>query len=260
MIFLPPSSIMNTLRQNPGQGASEIAGHTPGVLYKLTGHNGSACGKVFKMEQWEYDLRDDIFSAFMMNNKKAASFLLQDLIEKKGGVFYRYRPLDMAEISSIRFDQMYLCRAVRFDNHTDGMLRFKSYVSCFTDRKNSLSMWNDYADAAQGLCMEYQYIDIQDFAEENGLFFSPVKYSDETGDESTEDRVATVMSMMHKPRIESDEYEWRLWKIDMHSTDIGKIMSSIRPRRIYIGRNADRDSYLYNELREICEEKGIELI
>ena len=194
------------------------------------------------MEQWEYDLRDDIFSAFMMNNKKAASFLLQDLIEKKGGVFYRYRPLDMAEISSIRFDQMYLCRAVRFDNHTDGMLRFKSYVSCFTDRKNSLSMWNDYADAAQGLCMEYQYIDIQDFAEENGLFFS------------------TVMSMMHKPRIESDEYEWRLWKIDMHSTDIGKIMSSIRPRRIYIGRNADRDSYLYNELREICEEKGIELI
>ena len=141
------------------------------------------------MEQWEYNLRDDIFSAFMMNNKKAATFLLQDLIEKKGGVFYRYRPLDMAEISSIRFDQMYLCRAVRFDNHTDGMLRFKSYVSCFTDRKNSLSMWNDYADAAQGLCMEYQYLDIQDFAEENGLFFSPVKYSDDSSENGEEDLV-----------------------------------------------------------------------
>ncbi len=213
------------------------------------------------MEQWEFDLREDIYTAFMSNNKKAASFLLQDLIEKKGGVFYRYRPLDMAEVSSIRFDQMYLCRAIRFDNHTDGLLRFKSYVSCFTDRKNSLSMWNDYADAAHGLCMEYQYQDIQDFAEENGLFFSPVKYSDdssEAGDDG--DKVASVMSMMHKPRIESDEYEWRLWKIDMHSTDIGKIMSSIRPRRIYIGKNADRDSYLIQELREICDEKEIELI
>ncbi len=212
------------------------------------------------MEQWEFDLRNDIFNAFLINNKKAASFLLQDLIEKKGGVFYRYRPLDMAEISSIRFDQMYLCRAIRFDNHTEGLLRFKSYVSCFTDRKNSLSMWNDYADEAQGLCMEYQYIDIQNFAEENGLFFSPVKYSDDSYGSEEEDRVASVMSMMHKPRIESDEYEWRLWKIDMHSTDIGKIMSSIRPRRIYLGRNADRDSYLYQELLDICDEKEIELL
>ena len=65
---------------------------------------------------------------------------------------------------------------------------------------------------------------------------------------------------MHKPKIESDEYEWRLWKIDMHSNDIGKIMTSIRPRRIYVGRNTDKDSYLYQELQEICDEKQIELI
>ena len=68
------------------------------------------------------------------------------------------------------------------------------------------------------------------------------------------------MTPTEPPRIESDEYEWRLWKIDMHSNDIGKIMSSIRPRRIYLGRNADRDSYLYQELLDICDEKEIELI
>ena len=81
MIFLPSSSIMDTLRQNPVPEVRKIMpAFFRGVPSGSGTHNGSAW--VFTMEQWEYNLRDDIFSAFMMNNKKAATFLLQDLIEK----------------------------------------------------------------------------------------------------------------------------------------------------------------------------------
>ena len=213
------------------------------------------------MEQWEYDLRDDIFNAFLSNNRKAATFLIEDLIGKKsGGLFYRYRPLDMAELSCIRFDQIYFCRAIRFDSHAadESWIRFKSYVSCFTDRKNSLHMWSDYANEAHGMCLEYSYEDIAGFAEENELLFSPVRYSNETL--PVKDQVSSFMSMMNKPLYESDEAEWRLWKIDLHSSDIGKLMASIHPRKIILGHNADPDSYLIEELEEIAMEKDIELI
>ena len=210
------------------------------------------------MKEWEYELRSDIFSAFLANNKRMASALMWELIGKKsGGLFYRYRPLDLMELTSLRFDQMYFCRAIRFDNHGDGMIRFKSYVTCFTDKKNSLTMWNDYANAAKGICMEYSYDDIMTFAQDNNLFFAPVRYSDKNLEIT--DKVSSVMSMMSKPKVESDEYEWRLWKIDLHSTDIGKIMAGISPRKIYIGRNAD-DEELINELYDIGLEKDIEII
>ncbi len=213
------------------------------------------------MERWEYELRSDIFDAFASNNRKVASELIEDLISKKsGGLFYRYRPLSMLELTSLRYDQIYFCRAIRFFNHTpdEDWIRFKSYVSCFTDRKNSLSMWHNFAQGASGICTEYSYGDIQKFAEENGLYFSPVCYRD--GPLSLTGKVASVMSMVTKPKIRSGEYEWLLWKVDMHSSDIGKIMSAVRPRKVYIGKNADLDSFLVQELREIGVEKDIEII
>ena len=212
------------------------------------------------MELWEYELRNDIFNAFLANNKQLANGLIAQLMNQKGiGFFYRYRDLNMAEISTIRFDQIYFCRAIRFGNQagSDWTL-FKSYVACFTDRRYSLSMWSEYANNAKGICLEYSADDIARFATENDLFFSPVRYSDIPMETSS--KYGSVMTMMTKPRYESDEYEWRLWKVDKNSTDIGKLMSTIQPRKIYVGRNADRESDLFDELKFVAEEKDIELI
>ena len=213
------------------------------------------------MELWEYELRNDIFEAYLTNNQQLANSLTAELVSRKGvGFFYRYRSLDMAEISAIRFDQIYLCRAIRFAKSGQGdWALFKSYVACFTDRRFSLSMWSDYANEAKGICLEYSADDIARFATDNGLLFSPVRYSD-IPPVNTSSQYQNVMSMMSKPRIESDEYEWRLWKVDLRSNDIGKLMSVIKPRKIYVGRNTDRDSDLYEELEEVAEEKEIELI
>ncbi len=208
------------------------------------------------MEQWELELRDDIFTAFLHNNKTAATELIHELVEKKsGGIFYRYRPLNRPEITALRFDQIYFCRSIRFDDSGDEWMRFKSYVACFTDRKNSLSMWSDYAHEAQGICLEYTYEDLVDFADLNGLLFSPVRYGPYVPD--IDSRYSSIMSMMSKPIVHSDEYEWRLWKIDMHSSDIGKLMNSIIPRRIILGRNIDRKSPLFQELIEMTGQKQI---
>ncbi|SFL27623.1 Protein of unknown function [Lachnospiraceae bacterium KH1T2] len=212
------------------------------------------------MENWEYELRSDIFNAFLANNKQAANSLIAKLmVEKNIGFFYRYRDLNMAEISTIRFDQLYLCRAIRFGNKKpNDIAMFKSYVACFTDRRFSLSMWSEYANNAKGICLEYSADDLAQFATDNDMFFSPVRYADNPLDISS--KYSSVMTMMSKPKYESNEYEWRLWKVDMHSNDIGKLVSSISPRKIYVGRNADRESDLFDELVNVADEKEIDLI
>ena len=210
------------------------------------------------MEIWEYELREDIFEAFLSNNQKAASDMIGELVfRKNGGLFYRYRPLNMDEINAIRFGQIYLCRAIRFVGRGDEWTRFRSYVSCFTDKKNSLSMWSDYADSGRGICLEYNFVDLEKFSSENRLVFSPVRYSD--NEFSPGQKKDAALSMMWKEKIFSNESEWRLWKTDYHSSDIGKLMSSIHPQKIYMGKNMDTESELYEELLRLSEEMNIEL-
>ncbi len=210
------------------------------------------------MEDWEFFLRKQIFSDYLRDRRADADEKMNELIlRKNGGKFYRYRPIDDAEVELIRNGNLYLCRAIRFDGNGDGYVRFKSYLSCFTDDVKSIPMWFDYADQGRGMCLEYTYEQIKQFAEVNKLIFLPVMYDDEetvfTG------KLGSLLSMMTKTTDKAGEYEWRLWKLDMKSSDIGKIMSSINPVRIHIGENADKSTGTYDELMRVAEMKGIEI-
>ncbi len=210
------------------------------------------------MEDWEFDLRKQIFSDYLRDKKEEADEKKSDLIVRKnGGRFYRYRPLDDAEVELIRNGNLYFCRAIRFEGSGDDYVRFKSYLSCFTDDVNSLPMWFDYADHGRGMCLEYTYESIKLFAEANKLIFLPVMYDNE--ESSFSGKLGTVMSMMTKTEDKASEYEWRLWKVDLKSSDIGKILSSIDPVRIHIGERADHNTGTFRSLMEVALAKGIEV-
>ena len=210
------------------------------------------------MEDWELFLRKQIFSDYLRDRRSDADEKMNELIlRKNGGKFYRYRPIDDAEVELIRNGNLYLCRAIRFDGNGDGYVRFKSYLSCFTDDVKSIPMWFDYADQGRGMCLEYTYEHIKQFAEANKLIFLPVMYDDE--ETVFSGKLGSLLSMMTKSTDKAGEYEWRLWKVDMKSSDIGKIMSSINPVRIHIGENADTSTGTFDELMRVAEMKGIEV-
>ena len=210
------------------------------------------------MEDWELEIRRQIFSDYLMDKKAEADSKMHELMMKKnGGIFYRYRPMDDSETDLLRNGNMYFCRAIRFDGDGDGYVRFKSYLSCFTDDRKSVPMWFDYADSGRGMCLEYTFEAIHKFAETNGLIFLPVRYDD--GNIPGEGKLKSIMSMMTKSTDKAAEYEWRLWKLDLRSSDIGKGMSFILPKRIHIGRWADRNTEIYRTLADIAEEKGIDI-
>ena len=71
--------------------------------------------------------------------------------------------------------------------------------------------------------------------------------------------VGNVLSMMTKSTDTAGEFEWRLWKYDRMSSDIGKILSGVHPTKIHIGEMASLDSGTSRELSRICEEKNIEI-
>ncbi len=181
------------------------------------------------------------------------------IIRKNGGKLYRYRPLDDAEVGLIRNGNIYFCRAVRFEGAGDVVMRFRSYLSCFTDDLKSEAMWYKYADRGAGMCLEYNFEDMQKFAEANELVLLPVIYDDEEHEELT-GTVGNVLSMMTKSTDEAGEFEWRLWKYDKMSSDIGKILSGVSPRRIHIGDMASLETGTSRELSKVCEERDIELL
>ena len=211
------------------------------------------------MEDWEFFLRKQIFSDYLRDRKADADEKMNELIlRKNGGKFFRYRPIDDAEVELIKNGNLYFCRAIRFDGTGDGYVRFKSYLSCFTDDVKSVPMWFDYADQGRGMCLEYNYEEIKAFAEKNKLVFLPVMYDD--SESAFTGNLGNVLSMMTKGTEKAGEYEWRLWKLDLKSSDIGKIMSSINPVRIHIGEHADRTTGTFDELMRVAEAKGIEII
>ena len=212
-----------------------------------------------QLEDWEFYLRKQIFTDYLRDRKADADEKMNELIlRKNGGKFFRYRPIDDSEVELIRNGNLYFCRAIRFDGNGDGYVRFKSYLSCFTDDVKSVPMWFDYADEGRGMCLEYNYEQIKGFAENNKLVFLPVMYDDE--ETSFTGKLGNVLSMMTKTKEKSGEYEWRLWKLDLRSSDIGKIMSSIDPVRIHIGEKADRTTGTFGELMRVADMKGIEVV
>jgi len=211
------------------------------------------------LEDWEFFLRKAIFSDFLRDRHREAQEKMSELlIRKSGGKLFRYRPLDDAEVELIRNGNVYFCRAVRFEGAGDVVMRFKSYLSCFTDDLKSEAMWYKYADRSEGICLEYNYEDLQKFAEANKLVLLPVIYDDEDHEELT-GMVGNVLSMMTKSTDLAGEFEWRLWKYDKSSSDIGKVLSGVTPRKIHVGEMADLDCGTGEELMRICSEKGIEV-
>lgn len=128
-------------------------------------------------------------------------------------------------------------------------------ICSFSERNDSLLMWSHYANQHQGICVEYDFLDDNEFR----AFLQPVFYDDKLFKLKTMDHV-TGLSQLIGSLVKSKDWEyeneWRLTLLQT-VTKKEKIQSS-NPKAIYLGpRFKLNNNYKILQLQRICGQHNI---
>lgn len=142
-----------------------------------------------------------------------------------------------------------------FDRQTEQSI----YVSCFSeiDNVHSLRMWAHYANNHKGVCVEYDFTDVNKACAFGCI---PVMYTNNYSlqRDYIRDGVSRLLSLVYKKALEWEyEREWRLSAIIDGVDSIGYKVDFSVPKCIYLGSKAEER--LKEEVHSYCVDKGIAL-
>lgn len=152
-------------------------------------------------------------------------------------------------------------------------MRRQCLVACITDKMTSY-MWKEYAVDSEGICLEYDIAPVFFKASEMQCAFGPVRYVtkrkelkdiqfnlDDYMDDSQERMINKYyLSCMTKEKFPyAKESEWRLfWEYaDIPEDQNGRSFEFIRPSKIYLGKNIDRNIKFKEGILNVAKEYGI---
>ena len=165
---------------------------------------------------------------------------------------------------------------------SDRLMEIKSNVrdmcliACMTDKKSEY-MWNNYAKEKQGICLEYDMLDVLEAIKKENLKLIPVWYVDNRlkekriifgSKEYREDYSDLLMlrkyilSCVTKNKIPyAKESEWRLMSEDggLLTNDDGKLFDFAIPKRIILGENIDYNIEFKYGVCRVANQLGIEI-
>lgn len=150
-----------------------------------------------------------------------------------------------------------------------GSLQDKAYISCFSERNDSLLMWSHYTVNHQGFCLEYEFMKPENIAFDP-IFkesLNPVIYDDEMLDMSGYVLHAQKLKQMWSQRIISNviirkakdweyEKEWRLIQY-FPNVEKGYNLNFFKPKAIYLGTKIKDDDKA--KLMLIAESKRVDV-
>lgn len=160
------------------------------------------------------------------------------------------------------------------------ILRNLCLVACLTDTKTT-KMWNEYASNSEGVCLEYDLEEVlkeiekhedlelcpvryvEDRKKTKDIMFDSTDYFSEEADSIECLRYKYYLSCMTKDRIPYvSESEWRLicFKTDIPIQQEGKKVGFLKPSKIYLGRNIDRNLQFKSEIIKAAEEQRIDVV
>ncbi|QPH40098.1 DUF2971 domain-containing protein [Pedobacter endophyticus] len=116
----------------------------------------------------------------------------------------------------------------------------KLRITCFTQRNDSLLMWPHYAQEHKGICLEYDFRDVDHVRP----LIQPVRYSDEVykvGVLEELDTMALVCSSLVKSSDWSYEQEWRITTFKQGDF-FPKQVSVPDPVAVYLGSRFDQNN------------------
>ncbi|MGE7689645.1 DUF2971 domain-containing protein [Lysinibacillus sp. NPDC097214] len=148
-----------------------------------------------------------------------------------------------------------------FENHLEKMnelFQKRVYASCFSEEPLSILMWSHYADNNKGICLEYNFSDIE-LPSYLTYDIHPVRYTDSLIDltlyeNATHIRKALLASL-NKSKDWEYEKEWRIAVDYSDNKDLGFSYEVTKPVSIIMGsRISDSDKQL---VLDIAKDKDI---
>ncbi|PFP09389.1 hypothetical protein COJ90_21025 [Priestia megaterium] len=146
-------------------------------------------------------------------------------------------------------------------------LQDRTYISCFSEKKDSILMWSHYTNNHEGFCLEY---DFTEYAKTSANFLealNPVIYDNKIFDLShhtlditlkrtkLDSRVVRNFPLL-KSQAWSYEEEWRLILFD-EPRDTGFEKGTFKPKAIYLGAKIDEKDKA--SLIELAKEKNVDV-
>lgn len=146
-------------------------------------------------------------------------------------------------------------------------------TACITDKIDGY-MWTEYANDSQGICLEYDFLEVLIAIKNNDLWIFPVRYVDErnrtkdiqfgvneyVNDESGELMAKKYMlSCLTKNKHPySKDSEWRvICKNTDETIEKGKMFQFIKPSRIYMGKNISNNLEFEQAVLELGKQLNI---
>lgn len=142
------------------------------------------------------------------------------------------------------------------DYYSKSKINKNIYVSCFSERNNSILMWSHYANKHTGICIEY---DFKDFCNKCKIVF-PVIYTNRFENHSTiigkENK--NILFAITKAKDWRYEKEWRVIKVNrLDEYEKGMSIQAPKPSAIYMGCKISKKDE--EAIKDIIIEKNIDL-
>ncbi len=150
----------------------------------------------------------------------------------------------------------------------NSFLKNHTLVSCFSEKNIINPMWAHYADNHKGICIEYNFKDLDNIFVLNSCFpISYVEHFDMTNDLKRIDSNSNKFKILKIPFLNKSmdwqyEKEWRILLTNdpFFRFDIKKINSNYyikipRPRSVYLGLKIEKDNK--EKIIEICKNREI---
>ena len=242
--------------------------------------------------QWfDYDISDNEYTEFANKYLTSRNFRLY----KYQNPFVSLESLNRF-YDQLKTNNLSLCAPSTFNDPFDGQFTVPDWVDpqalywmrnatdeiwrigCLTERNNSLLMWAHYGASYRGVCIEYDFSNFS--AIESGCMFAPVMYRNSRPEVPgiviaksykgqgipAENQNQLSKGLFTKSPDWKYEYEWRIVKYCSKDKRISKYPPFEMPpiRKIYLGAEwrtpFDGADWIYHDLCEICEPRGIDLI
>ncbi|MBY6900205.1 DUF2971 domain-containing protein [Clostridium botulinum] len=142
------------------------------------------------------------------------------------------------------------------DDYSKSKINKNIYVSCLSERNDSILMWSHYANKHRGICIEYNF---KDFYDKCKTIF-PVIYTNRFEDHITVvgQENKSILFAITKAEDWRYEKEWRVIRInELDKHEKGISMQVIKPSAIYMGCEISKKDEA--SIKDIVIEKNIDL-
>lgn len=222
------------------------------------------------MDNWMIEYKELILKG---EKREARELVLAEIPDDK--IIYKYFRGINRDFDTIKVPELWLCNAYRlndpFDcafvkghkeideyirNRADSInMQNKTFISCFSEKSDSMIMWGTYANCHRGICVGYS---LKELVEKFNCL--PVVY-EETLPQYTND-TSVLINTLTKYIDWKYEHEWRIVEInDKQRNEVGYKIKFVKPKEIILGLKSNDFLWKINNTGKSSDEiKPDELI